>query len=504
MSTRKTFVRLLMGTALVSSLLAASGCSSAKKKAVELLEKENYEDAAAQLEKLTLQDPSDTELPSLLQQARSGAIDKRLIAVRMDRMSGNSEGALEKLRNTIHQQQTWKLSLNSKMAFTAGEESELAWPFYENSLVSALNSGHPLRADWRIKKYQFIFSAKPTWTHRLQDLNQQTQKLGRIYCEKEAATSSELLPWQGEFVGRICSHFGADEHVFKRTSLSRELATSSLFRSLNIQATLQGTSERELQTIRQAFVSAFENSPYFDGSAQKYLRFELNGNLQNTIARESVQLSHPYTEEETYEDFVSVAKKRSVPFSALENNSHPVTQYREETYLTQEKVKRTRSVARIYHFPATRIDQKLELTLESSADIGTRVLRFPFTRAATQSGNEHSLNLPKIGLKPMRVALFDTWVFLNELRPTVSQQLTEAFYSHWKTSFCTPSAPLASENQAGFEKVNATQASGERVQLCLRGILPHEQAPSFAEDWYRNQIDLSVSDARELLGLSRP
>jgi hypothetical protein len=467
-----------------------NACGSAKKRAMELLEKENYEEAAAQLETLIQKEPDDIELPALLQQARNGAIDKRLIAVRMERLAGNSDGALEKLKTTFDQQRAWKMAMNPKLAFTAEEETQLAWPAFEKSVDTAVQAGHPLKSEWRLRRYQFIFTGDPKRANRLTALAKNSREAGTRTCQELTKGAAAELPWQSEFVARICSFFAADANAPRLTAEARKLKAKRQYRGVEITEGLAGLNPGEQAPIRGAITQAFENSPYFSAEAQGPVAFPLNGSLTNTIQRKPVQLSHGYTVKEEYIDYETVTKKRKVPFKNT---------YLEETYTEQEKVKKQREVPKIYQFEGIHTDQSLQLTVTSSPQLDSRSLAFNFQKAATVSGDEHSVRNSAIGLSPVRLNLIDPQGFIQSHQNSLRDHLQSSLFAHWKQSYCSPSAPLAGEDSADLGKLNPIMISGERVQVCLHGLQKGEPAPGFAEDWYRNQLDITIQEGREVL-----
>lgn len=484
MTPKKT--RLCRISPLVISFMLLSACSSAKKRAIELLEKENYEEAAAQLEQLVKKSPDDTELPGLLAKARNGVLDKRLISVRMDRMAGNTEGALEKLLGTFEQQRAWKVSLNPKLAFTAEEETVLAWPGFERSIATAIQTDKPLKSEWRLKRYQSIFTGDPGRARKIQTLQSGSKAAGVKLCENQAKWVGPQIPWQSDFTARICAYFGADAKAPHLTAEARTLKTRSQFRSMDITGTLDGLSAGNLIPIKTSLQQAFEQSPYFSTEAIGSLSYPLSGSFVNDLKQKPIRLSHAYTRKEEYYDMVEKKEAKLVD-----------GKFKEVT--KREKVKKTREVPDTYYFEGTRIDQRVELVLSSGPVLTTTPLAFTFQKVGLVQEDSHDVELQSIGLKARPIRPIDSAEFVKAQQEAIRIDLNQALFDQWQKTFCSPSAVLPGESIAGFASLNPDMITGERVQTCVHGVRPGSVAPVFAEDWYRNQLDITVQQARDVL-----
>ena len=471
---------------LVISLLFLSACSSAKKRAIELLEKENYEEAATQFDELVKKNPDDTELPGLLAQARNGVLDKRLISVRMDRMAGNTEGALEKLLGTFEKQRAWKVSLNPKLAFTAEEETVLAWPGFERSIATAIQTDKPLKSEWRLKRYQSIFTGDPARARKIQALQSASKEAGIKLCENQAKLVGPEIPWQSDFTARICAYFGADAKAPRLTPEARTLKTRSQFRAMDITGTVEGLSAGNHIPIKTSLQQAFEQSPYFSTEASGTLSYPLSGSFVNDLKQKPVQLSHAYTRKEEYHDLEEKKETKLVD-----------GKFKEVTKLV--KVKKTREVPDTYYFEGIRIDQRVELVLTSGPMLTTTPLAFSFQRIGLVQEDSHEVELESIGLKARPIRPLDSAEFVRAQQEAIRLDLNQALFDQWQKSFCSPSAILPGESIAGFASLNPDMISGERVQTCVHGVRPGSAAPVFAEDWYRNQLDITVQQARDVL-----
>jgi hypothetical protein len=468
------------------SLMLLSACSSAKKRAIELLEKENYEEAATQFEELVKKSPDDTDLPGLLSKARNGVLDRRLISVRMDRMAGNSEGALEKLLGTFEQQRAWKVSLNPKLAFTAEEETVLAWPGFERSIANAIQTGKPIKSEWRLKRYQSIFTGDQGRARKIQILQAGSKEAGARLCENQAKLIGPQIPWQSDFTARICAYFGADAKAPRLNTEARALKTRSQFRTMDITGTLEGLSAGNHIPIKTSLQQGFEQSPYFSTEAGGTLSYPLSGSFVNDLKQMPVRLSHAYTRTEEYYDLEEKKETKLVDGKLKE-----VTK--------REKVKKTREVPDTYYFDGIRIDQRVELVLTSGPALGGAPLPFSFQRVGLVQEDSHDVELKSIGLKARPIRPLDSAEFVKAQQEGLRADLNQALVDQWQKTFCSPSAVLPGEAVAGFSNLNPDMITGERVQTCVHGVRAGSVAPVFAEDWYRNQLDITLQQARDVL-----
>src|SRR4051794_18068864 len=93
---------------VLAVLVAFLGCSSLKKKAQESLEAGSYDRAMQLFEQYLRKNPDDSEALQGLKDARHGWIDKKLISVRMARLAGNQQQALDLLLEALNKEQNWK------------------------------------------------------------------------------------------------------------------------------------------------------------------------------------------------------------------------------------------------------------------------------------------------------------------------------------------------------------------------------------------------------------
>jgi|GEM_PF-3311380 len=480
------FSRMRRITPLLIFILFVSACSSAKKRAIELLEKENYEEAAAQLEALAKKSPDDTDLPGLLAQARNGVLDKRLISVRMDRMAGNSENALEKLLGTFEQQRAWKVSFNPKLAFTAEEETILAWPGFERSIATAIQAGKPLKSEWRLKRYQSIFTGDPGRARKIQSLQAGSKDAGVKLCESQSKQVGPQIPWQSDFTTRICAYFGADAKAPHLSVEARTLKTRSQYRSMTITGEVAGLGAGNHVPVRTALLQAFEQSPYFSTDATEVLSYPLSGSFVNDLKQTPVRLSHAYTRREDYYDMV-------------EKKEHKLIDGKLREVTKREKVKKTREIPDTYYFQGTHINQRVELVLASGPVLAGSQLSFAFQRAGTVQEDSHDVELKSIGLEARPIRPLDPAEFVKAQQDGLRGDFNQALFDQWQKTFCSPSVALPGESMSGFASLNPDMITGERVQTCVQGVRPGSAAPVFAEDWYRNQLDITVQQARDVL-----
>src|SRR5687768_2474404 len=107
---------------LLVLLLVLAACSTARKRARELLEQGHYEQAVKSYETLLASNPGDAEVAAGLTQAKHGVLGQKLIEVRKLRQSGSPGAALELLLQTLELQARWKLAPPGAAAFTQDEE----------------------------------------------------------------------------------------------------------------------------------------------------------------------------------------------------------------------------------------------------------------------------------------------------------------------------------------------------------------------------------------------
>ena len=146
------------------------GCSSPIKKADKLMESGQFQEAVSLLERASTEKPNDLDIVAKLNEAKTKFVERKFIEVRLTRIAGNQEGALDLLSAALEQREKWRSSLrhhSSGVQVTIEEESSFARPSLRRRLDSLNESGLPWTTLSERKRHRILYSELPSeWRKR--------------------------------------------------------------------------------------------------------------------------------------------------------------------------------------------------------------------------------------------------------------------------------------------------------------------------------------------------
>lgn len=487
-------------TALVALTLFLEGCSTAHKRAEKYLEAQAYDDAASTFEEILREDPKDADAVIGLQVARNKIIDTKLIQIRLSRMAGNQQNAIDMLLNLVDAENSWKLYPKGQVAFTQAEESSLALSFLKTKVKEYLAKKHPLPADIQLKRYRPIFEGDLVTKFSM--LQGEVQKYGRNRCENLSSEgSSKNLPYYAYFIRRFCAYWGGPQRETASTDDSR---LAELFGRVEVTLRIKGIPQELSGVLTETLRDSFSDSPWYDPKGKKTVRVILDGDFLKRHEKEAVRLVHQYTEQVPYTAYVPVMQSRQVPYSSSSYQCDtvyggygqsaqvcgyvPVTKYRTEYYTETVAVTQYREVPRTQPYEADKHYQFLGLLVKGRVEFGSYQKVIEITEKSEETSFQHDWNLPEIGLTPKALELPDPLDWLKDQGKSVATQTAEAGSQLWTNLFCKPQV-----------KDRSIASQGDQVHRCLKQHLG--DPPKFAEKWYDSIIGQSVRETKDALAL---
>ncbi|NDD92198.1 hypothetical protein EBZ37_08945 [bacterium] len=131
---------------VVAFLIFLSACSSPIKRADKLMESGNFQEAIEILEEASITNRNDRDILEKLKEAKTKLVQRKFIEVRLARMAGNSEGALDLLTETLEKREKWGSSIKQQsgaVQVTIQEESEYARPVLRRRIEKLAESELP-------------------------------------------------------------------------------------------------------------------------------------------------------------------------------------------------------------------------------------------------------------------------------------------------------------------------------------------------------------------------
>ncbi len=432
-------------------LLFLNGCSTARKRAQEALENNQYQQAIDQYEVLLKSDPNDAELRLGLQQAREGWIDQRLIEVRRARMASNLEQALDLLLEAFQRQNAWSLTAGGKVGFTQTEEVEFAWAFARKAAQEALAQQRPLRAEYFLKHYRILFEERFSATYA--PLAQKTFQQGKQSCKTFAKSVPPGKFYLSQFASQHCRYWGESGLSTARAAADPDIAPS--FQRMQWNASIVSLSPERLGGFTQALFDRFKKTAWYNPQSQAALPAKLTGRYLERLTREPRLQNHRYWVRE------------------------------------QVNQKEFKSVEKTFTYWAQQVNQTLELELLLELELGSQPLSITLSEKSETGGMEHQENHPKLELYPSRAQLQEIGPWFNSQSEGFSKKFEDQLIQIWKDRYCRDDASNASGDP------NLPSAQGNRVLRCIQQPLP--QYPAFVENWHRQHFGLSCLQALSLL-----
>lgn len=467
-------------TAILATLLFSSACSTAHKRAQELLDQGLYDDALQAYSELLGEDPKDEDALVGRKKSRDGWIDRHLIEVRLRRQAGDFSAAMDQLHDVVAKEREWGVSPAGKVAFTQGEERDYAVRFAAHETHASLDAHTPLRAAVFFSKYSIVYDSEPD--ARVDELKQQMNDGGKRSCASFKSEPIGGKPDLARLLKAYCEHWG-EEGPSRTLAKTQELAPYSNDALLKPAVTrLRPDQEIFLQDELR---KSFEQTAWYDSRASRGLELKVNGQLDQTHTIQPEARTQVYAEEEPYDERTLVTKTRSVPYTDYVDGK-PVTNYRQETYSEIETITRYRTVHHSYHYTALKHQQTLSLRLATGYTLAGQPLSLDLNQTSEASGYEHDENHPSIGLSPSRPNLPnpDDWVRAQLSR--FAADFKAKSIARWQEAYCQPVSP-----DPGFAD------GGQDVAHCLRqpGIKP----PGFADQWFKTHFGCSASDGLRMI-----
>ncbi|MCC7440452.1 MAG: hypothetical protein IT285_02395 [Bdellovibrionales bacterium] len=471
--------RVLSRAGLTICLLGIAACGSVEKRAKESLEKGDYANAVELYEKAAKDDPKDPEIMAGMKTARAKLVEQRLVQVRKARQGGNGAQALDLLVDTLAMQARWKMPAMNNAAFTQEEEMGHAVQTASGLASEAIRAGHPLLAEWRLNRYETVFQGRGRAAH--EKLLVATREAGRKGCDAALKKDLKAHPWYGTHVARVCNHWKAG------ASLAGKLGdpAAQLYKNMEVDAVQAATVPPEtVSYAREALGAALRRTAWYDPKGTRVLKLALSGRYSRDDDRVQVAMQHEYQEQESYVEEVDVRKSRQIPRQVTQNNVTK-TVYDTQYYTVREPQQKTRSITKQFPYGAWKLARRLDLAMSVSGEAEGRALAAQLEDKLDEDDHEHSLSVPKIGLKPHKARLTEPGPWLRARVDRLSAELDAKLGSAWADLYCLGAANGGEEAEA------------DSVMRCLRQ--KQAKVPAFADQWFRNHTGLPAADALAIL-----
>jgi hypothetical protein len=476
-------------------LVLLLGCSSLNMKAKELYEAKAYEDALAVYEEILQSSPQDTEATIGRIKCRNMVIDSKLLEIRRSRLGENEQNSLDMLLTLVQQENEWNTFPSGPVAYTQDEESREALQYITSKVNETLRQNFPLKGNIWLTKYKVIFQG--FLLKKYDDLAAHVKDSGRDKCHRLLTGATNTRPYYSQFVQKFCSFFGEESRDIAHFSDDRY---SELYGKVIVQAKITGAPGEIIPPFQDAIAEAFTHTPWFDAKGISELKVTLVGKFERTVRQNPEVRVHEYTVQIPYTAYVKKIRSRQVPYTTNQYQcaynyqvgqvcgNVQVTSYQTQFYSEMEPETRYRDEPRSQTYAGTNYYQFLGMFLKGKVQLGKTSHDISLTEKSEDSGFEHNVDMPDIGLTPQTANLPDPLEWIKQQAGHVGDKVRTKVSAIWGDQYCEMPAGKASVAQ-----------QGDQVHRCLR--LNSSTVPPFVDNWYKNNFGIDINQADQLLGV---
>jgi hypothetical protein len=453
-----------MRFAVLLSLLVLVSCSSAKKRAIELSEKGQFEESVAEFEKALKDDPKDAEALEGMKNAQEMAINNRLVQLRNFRSSNEHARALNALKEIVDLEKKWNFRPDVNSATFQGKEAALLWNPFKTEVTARIQKGHALSAAALYLDFKDIFSFTPRG--ELEGERARIFAAGKKSCR--AFKDFVTYPYLSSFHNRYCEYFGVDK--------KSKVTYTNVFSSFEWNNFLQGTTDSTNKHVLIGQVAtAFSQTPWFSQFSKAKMPLTINGKFSHEVTSETVHQVQEYYESEPYTAHEQVKKTRTNSLGQVEE------------YYESESVTRYRSVRKEFAYSAKKLSQKIVFNFKAEFELVKKKHSLDFDKDFSESIIVHDYNMPQIDLHPPKRKNLESVPILWEKYSTeIATAMKQKLISVWETEYCV------------LPETRTHASVAENVLRCRKSSAA--KSGEFVNTWFQNNYGASNAVAERVLG----
>lgn len=453
-------------------LLFICSCATAKKKAIELSEKGQHEEAISFWAEALKKDPDDEEIQNGFQSSLDFVSNDRLTRIRDKRLANNMQGAIEELKGLVDLQKKYNVKLDFNSSSFQGKEVQYTWPYYRSTILSKIEARLPLSAESDHKNYYHVYNTMKDYSTLQSNINVSGQKK----CQ-ELKSLKNKKPFFQSFVNQFC-------HYFKASTDTKSNVSSALYVKIKSDAQIFNLNDLNLGALEAKLNKKLIETPWHNSEAVNALPLELRGEYKWQHHTIQVPQSHNYKAKIPYTDYQPVTKQRRVTETKFINGiAMPDT--RIENYTENEPVTKFREEPRFYNYMARKNSLTMTFSIKGNIRIENETYPVAFQKELKEERILHDYNLPEIGLYPKKDDVSHPMTKYESLSEELAEILKKDLMAIWEKRYCN----LPSDHTLA--------AIGENVTRCQK-LTNHPE--EFVNSWFKNNFGVTGIRAQELLG----
>lgn len=434
-----------------------TGCATRYKKALSLMADKNYDEALVILEKLTTEDPKDSDYQVALKQAKLGVIDQSLIRVRMTRLANNNQESLETLRKTFDKEIEWNLFPTGAVAFTQNEEIGEAFNTLIKEVASLNQKGKHLRVLYLIARYKTLFTEQKQKAFDI--FYSEGIERAKTFCVEKSKSVQSKTHYYNLLIQKWCNYAG------KKITIPP--TNSPLYASVK----LKNTSAIDVLFLDRLTFKINSMQPklgWIDLNSKQDLIFNAQGFYRYNDYRHREFRNHTYSETVTEKTYVTKSEQDPVTGKIV-------------THSVPADI--SHQVQRNYPYYEWVTEQVLDSQLSLIAESERRLPDFSDLYSGKAKSFSHDYSVPNIGLYPHKTGqIYTTEEWANIVSDTYLKSISSYLQKNFDDLFCK----TLSASQNKIELINQSL-------MCLRQTAkspPSLVSQTFEAEYQMNSIEM--------------
>jgi hypothetical protein len=438
------------------------------------MESSMYEEAYPLWTELLDKDPEDAEAKIAMKKCQDEIIQKRLLQIRNERISGYPYKAMDIALDLAEKSKEWKVKTDIDGAFFQASELRTLFKFFQKDLLSGIAEKNILKASYLKTSYSQLYELLNA--KELESLATKVEEAGKKKCIR-MRNSSKRYPFFQSFVNQYCNYFKV--HSRDLASKTKPI-TDYLYQDIKLKISIKGLPKTMNARVDEIVNNGLKKSAWYHPQGKKRMSLQMTGKIYHKIKNRNISKVHEYTVDIPYTAYVPVMRSRQVPYQAQEYkcntttnysyNSYSdygssqncgyisVTKYNTEYYWENTPITKYRKESRVFNYTAVGYHQFISAKVAGSLKLERRVSQIGLAKNQEILDYGHNVNMPNIGLSPHEANLIDPVNWVEDQITAYSNSIAENIDAKWEDNYC---------KEFNSDKMNL-YAAGENVVRCLR------------------------------------
>jgi hypothetical protein len=439
-----------------------AGCETMHSRGKDFLQNEMYEDAERTYLEILKEDKNDTKAVIGLAKARQGILDKGLIEVRMLRLGGNRQTALEKLEYLLRKEREWTLSLSGAIAVTQRTESADSREFLKSQLEGDLREKSFDKAALRLERFRSVAATDDTGAMYAEE-RKAIQEASKEKCHRLAADVGGQRFFLRDLVAQYCGKYG------EVVALSLDATDRERYQTLAVTLDIQNTGKAPKGKVRWSGLpatlnKAFTQSLWYSPSGNPALAMGVKGkfNYRYKLTSEPVVKRYQHCWKESRAQRVKDAKGKA------QSKVVQVERCRDQVYFYT-----------IYHHR-----QDFELDVSATGGLSDGEVVANFSKTDSHEDTSWDSTNSEAGIYPREANLVDAREWARDMLNPMTAAVMERLSERWVMRYCE-----------GSGDIQDPLTVAERALRCGKAKPTH----ATANQWVRQRFGVSYEELMEVI-----